>query len=115
MVLVVRDTRKGSEAVIERTHLKRSIISFSNLANDQENKGIEKYGQPLDPMDDYDWLRMAQEELVDGYKYFEAERYKRDMVIRNIREILSVMDDVYAASMIENQLTRLEGKQNETG
>lgn len=51
----------------------------------QDEKGMKKYGQALDPYDEkYDWLQMAEEELADMVKYFKAEQYKRDYVIRTV-------------------------------
>lgn len=64
------------------TFLGRVIDSFKHTATDQEMKGIQHYGQALDPMDDkWDWLKMAEEELVDAYKYLIAERERRDRIL----------------------------------
>jgi hypothetical protein len=63
---------------------RRVADRIENIMNEQDEKGIEKYGQPLDPMDNYDWLYMAEEELADALKYFNAEREKRDNVHSDI-------------------------------
>lgn len=76
---------------------------FSIVAENQENKGIEKYGQPLEPMDGYDWLEMAEQEQVDGYKYLVAEQVKRQRVIGRIREKTNDIE-------INHWLDLLEGK-----
>jgi hypothetical protein len=63
-------------------HLERCIVRFEDVAISQETKGIAKYGQPLDPMDNrWDWAEMAMEELVDAVKYVECERVKRNRTI----------------------------------
>lgn len=93
---------------MERKHLKRSIISFGNTANAQEEKGIKKYGKPLDPMDDYDWLDMATEELVDAFKYLEAEKVKRKAAIYSIRELINNLDNS-TKQAIEGHLQSIEG------
>jgi len=93
-------------------HLQSSIDKFTSSAKSQEDKGIEKYGQPLDPLDDYDWLEMAIEEQVDGFKYLHAEQIKRQWAISNIRRTLSA-DDLNLDEMInsiEYYLTKLANK-----
>lgn len=75
-----------------------TVEQFKQLAELQEQKGIKKYGQPLDPLDfNYDWLQMAEEEQVDGYKYLVAEQQKREFIIKKILMTISgnVSDDVY--------------------
>lgn len=91
-------------------HLHNTLIDFAHVANEQEKKGIEKYGQPLDPDDSYDWLEMAKEELVDGYKYLLAEQVRRNRVIDDIRQIMrtDVKPDVY--NKINDLLKELEGR-----
>lgn len=59
------------------SHLENVKRQFVYVANQQERKGIEKYGKPLNPSDDYDWVDMAIEELVDATKYMLAEKHKR--------------------------------------
>jgi len=83
-------------------HLERSKKAFTEAANRQENKGVEKYGKPLDPLDNYDWLEMATEELVDGFKYLVAEQVKREFIANKIRKLT---DD----AEIHHWLDELEG------
>lgn len=94
-------------------HLHDTLIDFSSVAHSQEQKGIKKYGQPLDPDDSYDWLEMAKEEQVDGYKYLLAEQVRRNRVIDDIRQIIKtgVHPDIY--DKISNLLNQLEGKYDE--
>ena len=91
-------------------HLHDTLIDFAHVANEQEKKGIKKYGQPLDPDDSYDWLEMAKEEQVDGYKYLLAEQVRRNRVIDDIRQIIKtgVHPDVY--EKINSLLNELEGR-----
>jgi len=70
-------------------HLKDSINKFNEGAKKQEDKGIEKYGQPLEPTDTkHDWLEMAIEEQVDGVKYLHAEQIKRKHITDQIRLLI---------------------------
>lgn len=55
----------------------------------QDEKGINKYGKPLNPMDNYDWLEMAKEEAADMLKYFEAEHYKRNNILNEVESLLA--------------------------
>ncbi|GGN64503.1 hypothetical protein [Oceanobacillus indicireducens] len=89
-------------------HLEKVNKKFSETAYLQEMKGIQKYGKPLDPMDNYDWLEMAAEEQVDGYKYLIAEMEKRKFVAERIRTITERCD--YQVKMeINHWLDELEG------
>lgn len=72
---------------IKAVHLEHTIEKFKEEAEAQELKGFDKYGKPLDPLDGYDWLAMASQELVDAFKYFEAERVKRKHVFSLIRDL----------------------------
>ena|SRR5690625_2599520 len=85
------------------SHLENTVIKFAIEAQVQEDKGIDKYGKPLDPLDNYDWLKMASEELVDAYKYLNAEQEKIKHIIKSIRELT---DD----KKINLLLDELEGK-----
>lgn len=85
-------------------HLEHTKDEFIKVANSQERKGIEKYGKPLDALDNYDWLEMALEEQVDGTKYLVAEMEKRKFVVGKIRKLT---DDVE----INHWLDVLEGSQ----
>lgn len=79
------------------------ILPFTQKVSDdfletmiaQDEKGIEKYNQALDPMDSkYDWLNMATEELADCLKYFKAEQVRRDSVLKDVFESLDVLADL---------------------
>ena len=75
------------------------INKFSEVALKQEEKGIKKYGKELNPNNvdpetnqPYDWIEMAEEEFVDGFKYLFAERKRRDEVLKNIKEMTETME-----------------------
>lgn len=71
-------------------HLANTVDEFRDVAESQELKGLPKYGQPLDPLDlKYDWLGMATEEQVDGFKYLVAEKRKRAFIADKITNVLS--------------------------
>ena len=89
-------------------HLEHTKDEFIKTANSQERKGILKYGKPLEPMDDYDWLDMEAEELVDAFKYNRAEKAKRKFVSERIRTIAERCD-YQVKSEILHWLDVLEG------
>lgn len=70
-------------------HLLKSIEAFQETARIQEQKGIKKYGQHVNPSDDYDWLRMTMEELTDAVIYLQAEREKRKITVAAIKDIVN--------------------------
>ncbi len=91
-------------------HLNHAIEEFAKTANNQENKGITKYGKPLNPYDNYDWLDMEFEELVDAAKYNRAEKRKRDFAIGRIREIIIKECEFDTQVQINNWLDFVQGK-----
>lgn len=65
--------------------LSKVLQTFDRVAIRQEEYGIDKYGEPLDPFNKkHDWLNMSLEELTDGFKYLVAERERRDQFVREI-------------------------------
>ncbi|GGJ86142.1 hypothetical protein GCM10007063_05800 [Lentibacillus kapialis] len=88
---------------MDLTHLEHTKQKFAEMANTQERKGIQKYGQPLDPLEGRDWLTMCSEEMVDGYKYLVAEQEKRKFIANKIRRLT---DD----PEIDHWLDALEGR-----
>lgn len=65
------------------------VNEFEKTMLSQDEKGMDKYGQALDPFDTkYDWLEMAEEELADLIKYFKAEQHKRNFILKEILEIV---------------------------
>lgn len=74
---------------MRKDHLEYTIEEFMRVAEEQEKKGMKKYGKPLDPEDlKYDWLEMALEENVDSTKYLTAEIKKRQFIVERIRRII---------------------------
>ncbi|WP_158681501.1 hypothetical protein [Microbulbifer pacificus] len=96
-------------------HLENTVVDFTERATEQEMKGIKKYGKALDPLDDYDWLTMAAEEQVDGYKYLLAEMKKREYVVEGIREIIDLHEkdmDPFYVGKAHDLLNQLNGSHN---
>jgi hypothetical protein len=87
----------------------RIVEFFVKKTNDQDEFGIKKYGQPLDPMDTrHDWLNMAGDELVDCFKYFIAERERRDNVLLKVdsrlNKVHSILTDNKPLTNYDKQL-----------
>lgn len=59
--------------------LSSCLTRFMSIAFSQEDKGVKKYGKMLDPKDSYDWIQMAEEEMVDGWKYIQCARDSREL------------------------------------
>lgn len=92
-------------------HLESSIGKFEEVAIEQEHKGLEKYGQPLDPHDKtYDWLEMTIEEVVDAFKYLHAEQVARKEIADKIRAIIKCNTIPMVHDQIMVLLNQLEGK-----
>lgn len=51
------------------------IDEFAKVVDSQDDKGLEKYNQSIDNAkdEDYHWLVMAGEEIIDMFKYFIRE------------------------------------------
>lgn len=95
---------------IETEHLNKTIEKFSDVAYTQELKGIDKYGNPLNPFESgRDWLNMAIEEQVDGMKYLYAEMVKRRFAVNRIRELIPRDSQDYVEIMM--LLDELEGSE----
>lgn len=87
-----RRIRKFAGQVIKSPHTRRAIKDITDKAIKQDEFGYKKYGQYLDPFDPkYDWLNMAEEELVDMMKYFHAERERRDA---NLSQLLRLQESM---------------------
>lgn len=104
------EIKEAVKAFYENNHLEKVKEKFEETANQQELKGIEKYGQPLDPLDNYDWLKMALEEQVDGTKYLVAEMEKRKFIVNKIKRLLVTKQDWINYDEVMHWLDELEGK-----
>lgn len=101
----------GTESGNRMTHVESSKKEFDNVIYMQAYKGLDKYNQPMDPYDKrYDWLKMAMEELVDGFQYIHAEQIKRKHITDQIREIIKYNTNILAHDQITALLDQLEGK-----
>ena len=95
-------------------HLHNTLIKFSQVAHEQEKKGIAKYGYPLNPHENkHDWLEMAVEELVDGFKYLHAEQVRRKQIVKEIRQAIKTEVTPSKHDEITRLLNKLEGGNNE--
>lgn len=93
------------------TFLEKVVAVFSRTARSQELKGIEKYGHELQPMDrKWDWLEMAQEELVDGFKYLVAERERRDELIGEVESRIKAAMHFSMDTVVRELLTEVLGE-----
>lgn len=91
-------------------HLNLVKETFGEVADSQEDKGIIKYGKPLDPLDDYDWLDMALEESVDGTKYLVAEKVKRIYHCKKLRSLVLKNCEGYVQQEMLHWVDKLEGR-----
>ena len=78
-------------AKIKAPFTEKFLLRVIEKAVSQDEFGLKKYNQYLNPMDGYDWLNMAFEEYVDLGKYIEAERYRRDVTLLNILRNINKM------------------------
>lgn len=71
------------------------LDDFKETLINQSEKGIKKYGQPIDDTMKLDWGKQAKEELVDAYTYIlclEKERERIKKVIKELNDIISKND-----------------------
>lgn len=61
-----------------------ALDGFEKVARKQLHKGLNKYNQPIDYMDDYNWNDMAMEELFDAFIYITANRDKTRTIIDKV-------------------------------
>lgn len=68
---------------------------FNNISDKQDEKGLKKYGKPINPLDDYNWNDMAIEELVDSIKYVVANKKKTELTIdKVVKELEAIRYDI---------------------
>lgn len=67
---------------------KQTLINLEKTLVKQDQKGIKKYGVPLNPNDDYNWGKMADEEMADYLKYRECERQEKVQAIKLLKSAL---------------------------
>lgn len=83
------------------THAKRYTIKDSLLhrirkqIDDQSNKGVAKYGHTLDDCnyDKYDWLEMANQELIDLAQYQQKEIRRLRSEIRGLEADIKELEE----------------------
>lgn len=92
-------------------HIERSKQAYARTADKQAEKGMETYGQALDPLEPgRDWLVMAEEEIVDAHQYNQAMQNRRKFVVDKIRNLITHEKNEYTNMEINHWLTFLEGK-----
>jgi hypothetical protein len=67
-----------------RTFTSQMVMEIiAQLMDEQDQKGLKKYGVTLDKVafDDYDWNRMAMEEMADCIKYLLMENFRLKRII----------------------------------
>lgn len=92
-------------------HLQTVKDTFGQVADSQEDKGINKYGQSLNPLDNYCWLDMALQEQVDGVKYLIAEQEKRKFIADKIWRLVNENCEAGVILEIGHWLDLLEGNE----
>lgn len=94
------------------TFLEKVNLSFSAIAEEQENKGMEKYGHEVQPLEKkWDWLKMAGEELVDAFKYLAAEHERRDYYLTLALGELKILKKSYIVlpgTEVEERIEKIE-------
>lgn len=60
----------------------------------QTDKGVRTYGQTLDECDydEYDWLEMANQELIDLAQYQQKEIRRQRKIIKKLKEDKNARD-----------------------
>lgn len=70
-----------NEAVRPRFPVTEAMLEdIAKVADKQDDFGFDKYGKPLSSTMNYDWLEMLSEELVDGLKYLQCEKARKELV-----------------------------------
>lgn len=82
--------------------------AFKVGVDKQNAKGMQVYGQPLDPLDGkHDFLQMLEEEVVDAYQYLRAEREKKAYVNDKILHLASKIEYIVRESGAESNAKTL--------
>ena len=74
------------------TITQKVLTSLKKVLEEQDEKGIIKYGVPLDSTYNYDWGRMADEEMADYLKYRECERQEKERTVRLLETAIKEQD-----------------------
>jgi hypothetical protein len=70
----------------------KMIKRQKEVAYKQDEYGINKYNVPLRASHNYDWLKMATEELVDLSKYLECEMERKEAIKALLEYAISMED-----------------------
>jgi chromosome segregation ATPase len=102
------------ETLVERPKITQMVIdTFTKILDDQDLKGIKKYGRTIDDADDsqYNWLLMSLEELADFTKYQVKEIKRLENSVKTHEEV----GQGYHQEIVElkRELTRAESTAGE--
>jgi hypothetical protein len=61
---------------------------------EQQLKGLEKYGVPINPLDKYDWMDMKLDEDVDGAVYQISQTIQRKHELKRYDDTLLELVDL---------------------
>lgn len=84
--------------------------AFKDKLLQQTKKGLAKYGKLTDPLDDYDWDEMGEDELVDGFVYLQMQKQKVRFIAAKLRKLTSYKQTEQTKMEINYWLDKLEGK-----
>jgi len=62
------------------------IMRFVSIVDEQDRKGMNKYGETIDTAEGYDWNVMALEESVDLNKYLVKENRRLRARIKQLED-----------------------------
>lgn len=78
---------------------------------EQQLKGLAKYGVPINPLDQYDWLDMKAEEDIDGAVYSISQTIQRQHELEQYdRKLLEVVDLINKGETTLEDLERMMRK-----
>lgn len=92
-------------------YMETNIGAFKDKLEKQTSKGDKKYGQLPDPLDDYDWNDMAEDELVDGFVYIQMQKAKVEIIAAKLRKLTSYRQTEQTQMEIRYWLNKLDGKE----
>lgn len=63
----------------------KALKTIGTVMQEQDNYGFDKYGKPLNPKDQYDWMAMFLQEMADGLKYIQCEMERKNDIIHVLK------------------------------
>lgn len=98
--------REVESDLVNRPKISQMVIDkFSDIVDQQDNKGFQKYGRSIDDAvdDDYDWKLMALEESADMMKYLIKEniRLQKKLTVANDKQIKATQYEIVKDILVE--------------